>query len=714
LLIGKLLNSPIAYSLSTLPPFAWGMRTITRHVARQQLGKHTPALSLQQKTAERFARDDIQTTLDDIAYDVVETLGYAVAMVATYEKDDSLSSRAFYIDPHLASMDQVHAWEQQVAHYAPPDWPISITNPEFAKVFVHRNEYQDNLSVQAARGGEPVISNRLYDLFVPVAPYASQSVVDGIQRELGVQQVIALPFFLEHEAHGQTSKELVGNMYAMKRDTITEKDFRVLSAFGRQAASAILSERQRLQIQISQELVFEIQNSLQSENQILQRIAEGVVSKLGYVGCMVAPYESDDTLPVRAFSIDPRLASMEKVHAWEDLISRYSHVHPPISLDNPDVARVYVHQDRYRDNLSVVAARAGKPVTSDYLYDLFVPIVAPISRPIVDAIQQELEIRQVIAAPFFLDTMVDGQPRRELFGNLFAFTRSRRFSSGEIELLQAFGRQAAVGLRNARLYRQSELRREVSQVFGRMAFSASASVHALKNHIGAVRLNLQMLDMVLKNPDDFPEAERAEIFHQFERESPLFARLDDAAQMLDSLHEPWRHTADVQTSVNASLRRAMSKLKLDPDHTDWVHVALAEELPAINTSPDMLTEALKVLLKNAIEAVHHTRHERSPELWIESAWQGQNTIRVSIRDNGDGIRPEDLSKVFEMRWTTKADKGGMGFGLFWTKDYIEGLGGTIDVESIWQEGTTFRIVLPVSLQQTLAQQRAEPIARHQS
>jgi sensor histidine kinase regulating citrate/malate metabolism len=38
----------------------------------------------------------------------------------------------------------------------------------------------------------------------------------------------------------------------------------------------------------------------------------------------------------------------------------------------------------------------------------------------------------------------------------------------------------------------------------------------------------------------------------------------------------------------------------------------------------------------------------------------------------------------------------MGFGLFWAKDYIEGLGGSIKVESVWQQGTCFRVRLPVS------------------
>jgi sensor histidine kinase regulating citrate/malate metabolism len=48
--------------------------------------------------------------------------------------------------------------------------------------------------------------------------------------------------------------------------------------------------------------------------------------------------------------------------------------------------------------------------------------------------------------------------------------------------------------------------------------------------------------------------------------------------------------------------------------------------------------------------------------------------------------------VFELRWSTK--EAGMGFGLFWTKEYVEGLAGRIEVESVWQQGTIFRLTLP--------------------
>jgi signal transduction histidine kinase len=121
-----------------------------------------------------------------------------------------------------------------------------------------------------------------------------------------------------------------------------------------------------------------------------------------------------------------------------------------------------------------------------------------------------------------------------------------------------------------------------------------------------------------------------------------------------------------------------------------VVVDLANDLPKINTSPDMLTEAFKVLIKNANEAITENGSER--RLSIKSHKLDSNTVEVVMRDNGIGIKREDLNKVFKMRWTTKST--GLGFGLFWTKDYIEGLGGSIALESIRGEGTTFTFLLP--------------------
>ncbi len=682
-LLKRFLSSPTGGKIANMPPFSWMLRQAARIVTRRQLQQ----ASGQPHFVEPVPRANLQATLDGIVHDVVEDLGYAVAMVATYEQGDIFPVRAFHIASQLASMEQVHAWESQISRFNPPDRPISLSDPEIARVYLYREEYQDNLCVRAARTGQPVLSDDLYSLFTPVAPLSSRPIVVGIQQELGIQQVIAVPFFLETTDNGNLSRELAGNLFAIKRSPISESDKLILTAFGRQAAAAILNERQRLQIQIAQRLVFDIQQRLHSEVEILQRIAEGVVADLGYVGCMVARYEPDDSLAVRAFYLDPNLATVDQIHRWESQISAFSASEHPITLDNPDVVKVYVHQKAYRDNLSVQAAIAGRPVVHDQLFSLFTPVVSHAARPIVEGIQKESGIQQVIAVPFFLETSRDSQDSRDFVGNLFAFTRSRRFSRGEIELLQAFGRQAAAGLNNARLYRQAQEQREAARIFARMAFSAATSVHTLRNHVGVIRGNLEFLERSL---DQFPDQNRRTRLQK--RSSTISERLDQIADLLETLHEPWRQPHDVQTDVNACLERALRKVISGGE--DWIQLALTEDIPLINTSPDMLTEAFKVLIKNAVEAINEKyayAHIDQHLLWIESCWKDQ-AIMITIRDSGIGIRPEHMSRVFEMRWTTK--RTGLGFGLFWTQDFIQGLGGQIEVVSEWQKGTTFHVIIP--------------------
>ena len=78
-------------------------------------------------------------------------------------------------------------------------------------------------------------------------------------------------------------------------------------------------------------------------------------------------------------------------------------------------------------------------------------------------------------------------------------------------------------------------------------------------------------------------------------------------------------------------------------------------------------------------------------MWIESSLVG-DMIEIIVRDNGAGIKPENLHRIFEMKWSTKSH--GMGFGLYWAKDYVEGVGGNIEVDSVWGQGTIFYIRVP--------------------
>lgn len=671
---GRLLRSRFANWFFNLPPVAW----FTRFSMQQFLRRHVGRSVVSNTSVEKAASASLEATLRDVVDDVVNVLGYVGAMVATYEQGDALPVRALALDPAIATEKDVRRWEQQISDFVGE--PISITDPNVARVYVYDEVYANNLSVKAVMAGGPVISNELYDLFTPIAPPAIKAVVDGMQQAMGIQQVIAVPFFLETLEQGQPVREVVGNLFAAKRTRISEQDVRLLAAFGRQAAAAIGGERRRLEIEIAQKLVFRMQSSFQDEAEIYNRIARWVVDDLGYVGAMVAPYESDDSLPVYALYVNPEIASEADIRRWEQQLSQVAG--RMLSLTNSETARVYVNDPDYDENLGVRATRAGEPLVSGDIYDLFRPIVPSSTHTLLQTIQANLKIRQVVAVPFFLENVVEGQIQRELFGNLFAATQSQAFRASEIALLHAIGQQAAVGIRNARLYRRAEEQRQAAQMFGRMAFGAAKSVHALRNHIGTFQLHLSLLEALP------PEVREKQLV---EKNTQIHARLDAAANILDTLREPWRQIADEATDVNDCLRGAVGRaLSQEDDESLAVQLDLTPDPLPVKLSPDMLTEAFRLMVHNAIDAIREKGVEG--RLHITSRWNAQGQIEVVIRDNGVGIRPEHMRRIFDIGWTTK--QKGMGFGLFWTRDYIEGLGGGIRVESVQNEGTTFTICLP--------------------
>jgi signal transduction histidine kinase len=612
----------------------------------------------QNRAAEISA--ELQTILQGIVDDVVSGLGCVGALVATLEMDNSLPVRAYAVDLAPGLLEKV---ENRLR--------VKLVGPD-SVVYLDDKRFADNLSVRALQGqaGTPqvMISDELFDLF---RPGIAKAVADVAQQMTGIKQVVAVPIFI--------GDEVVGNLAAASRETFSDRDIDFLTAFSSQAATAIQSRRYLTEMRALERVILSLQASITNETQVLQIIVDTVVEKLKYVGAIVATLEADNALPVRAYAVGFETGLLEGLEEKSG-----------VKLLGPRSV-AYLDDERFQDNLSVRAVKGenGRPsrfVTSDRLYDLFRPVV---NKPLSDLAQKLTGIKQVMAVPFFLED--------EVVGNLFVASRKEKFYEWEQELLVTFGQQAAVGIRNARLFRIAEERRQIAEMFGKMAFSAAANIHALRNHIGAPRTYLQLLEMQnqlsLKQLEDLQSSGQSALIH-----------LDQAINILDTLHEPWEQIPDVPSDVNDCLLSALKKVFtqqiLDMDQAEVetgegiiIRKSLSDELPLIETSPDMLTEVFRVLVKNAVEAVN----KRGPEggLWIESRCQHGEKIEILIRDNGLGIKPADLTRIFDLGWTTKNGEG-MGFGLFWARDYVEGLGGEITVESVWQEGTTFHVSVPLA------------------
>lgn len=119
---------------------------------------------------------------------------------------------------------------------------------------------------------------------------------------------------------------------------------------------------------------------------------------------------------------------------------------------------------------------------------------------------------------------------------------------------------------------------------------------------------------------------------------------------------------------------------------------LMEGLPKINSDKGQIEQVFLNIMKNAIDAV-----EEGGLVTVSTVTKGEDTVCVSIRDNGTGIPDDKLKQIFEPFFTTKGREKGTGLGLFVSYGIMKKLGGSIIVESGVDKGTAFIIDIPVSL-----------------
>ncbi|MGI9101771.1 MAG: sensor histidine kinase [Terriglobales bacterium] len=146
--------------------------------------------------------------------------------------------------------------------------------------------------------------------------------------------------------------------------------------------------------------------------------------------------------------------------------------------------------------------------------------------------------------------------------------------------------------------------------------------------------------------------------------------------------------ADVNVVVDRCIR-------LVQHHLDLGNVQLqlesAPELPVVHCDPAQIEQVVLALVMNAIDAMPH-----GGNLLVRTRSLPQSRqIEMQVRDDGVGIPPELLPRMFEPFLTTKETGKGVGLGLAISKSIVERHGGVIEVESQPGRGTTFYIFLPV-------------------
>jgi PAS domain S-box-containing protein len=147
----------------------------------------------------------------------------------------------------------------------------------------------------------------------------------------------------------------------------------------------------------------------------------------------------------------------------------------------------------------------------------------------------------------------------------------------------------------------------------------------------------------------------------------------------------------VDVDLNTILLEVLELLRHQPTYRRIEVVAdLARDLPHLIGDPSGLRQVCMNLLVNAHQAI-----KDKGRIDVSSHQNEEGQVVVEIRDNGCGIPPDTIDRIWDPFFTTKAVGKGVGLGLALTYDIIKRHGGDILVASRPGEGTNFTVLLPV-------------------
>ncbi len=272
------------------------------------------------------------------------------------------------------------------------------------------------------------------------------------------------------------------------------------------------------------------------------------------------------------------------------------------------------------------------------------------------------------------------------------------WSAAEQEVMEAFGGQAAVALENARLYASlhetNEQLKEALQAREEMIQNVS---HELRTPLTLIRGYAELLQEGHLGTLAPQQAEAIHIIHKSAERLHLMVNRLLMLQALDASTfqkielNPANWLQDILTVWQREAERARVDLQLD----------VPPDLPSILGDPELLGQTMDNLLDNAIKF-----SPEGGEVRVR-AWQEDSEIIISVSDQGVGIPPDKLDKIFDRFYQVDGSMtrrfGGMGIGLALCREIVEKHGGRIWATSNGaNRGSTFYIALPVAAQAVAA------------
>jgi signal transduction histidine kinase len=227
----------------------------------------------------------------------------------------------------------------------------------------------------------------------------------------------------------------------------------------------------------------------------------------------------------------------------------------------------------------------------------------------------------------------------------------------------------------------------VSDRLSALGLMSASLAHEINNPLACVLGGLEYLGTAAAKFGD-PAAieaitdviESAERMRVLSHDLRVFARAETG-----TLSRPVQLRPTIESAIRLSRHEVQHK----------AHVTLeCGEVPPVVGTDAAIGQVFLNLLVNAGQAFPPGKKDEC-HVWITVRREGPMVI-AEVRDDGPGIPPENLARIFEPLFTTKAAGVGTGLGLWVVKQILTGLGGSIAVESERGRGTTIRMQMPVA------------------
>lgn len=210
---------------------------------------------------------------------------------------------------------------------------------------------------------------------------------------------------------------------------------------------------------------------------------------------------------------------------------------------------------------------------------------------------------------------------------------------------------------------------------------AKQVAHEIKNPLTPMRLTVQMFERKF-DPEDERVKEKMKDFCE-----TLIQQIDT----MTSVASAFSNFATMPAQENAEIDLVkVVQLALEIFNEDFIHFSSSEEEIIGCYDKTQIVRIVNNLVKNAIQAIPN--YKTFPEISVNLEVENGFAILI-VKDNGEGILPENIDRIFEPKFTTKSS--GMGLGLAMIKNIIESYGGSLSVESVKDQETKFKVTLPI-------------------